>query len=235
MPYTPPLGSAVLFGTYSPDFPRPYNGLGFKFGGGYSPLAGKSLLANFPSSVADYIPPAGGAANFTALGTSTWVANGTVAVSFTAEGHAEYHTPSGIAHGDVAVSFTANGQAKHGVKGSGTASVSITGTGYAGHGIAGQGAASVSFSAAGVGRVARYELTGEVRYRGVLVNRTVRAYRRDTGALVGEQVTEAGKFKMHAGFEAREHYIIPVDLADIADDFAPPCANRVTSILAVDA
>lgn len=81
----------------------------------------------------------------------------------------------------------------------------------------------------------RYELRGEVRDQGVLVNRRVRAYRRDTGALVADADAIAGRFALHAGFEAREHYLVPVHLDDTATDYAPPCANRVLSVLAQDA
>jgi hypothetical protein len=235
MAYTPPLGTSADFSTLSLEFPVPYNGLGFFLGGGYTAPIGDSVQANFPAPPADYVFPLGTAANFTAIGDTVWVANGAASVSFTAEGHAEYQMPSGIAHGSASVSFTAEGHTQHGVNAHGSATVSFSASGAVGHGVAGLGAAAITFSAAGSGRVERYDLAGEVRLQSVLVNRTVRAYRRDTGALVGEQVTVGGRFKMHAGFAAREHYIIPVDLDDLAEDFAPPCANRVVSILAVDA
>lgn len=85
-----------------------------------------------------------------------------------------------------------------------------------------------------VGRVVRYELRGEVRDQGVLVNRTVRVYRRDTGALTAEGDTVSGAFAIHAGFAAGEYYLVPINLDPAATDFAPPCANRVTSVLAMD-
>lgn len=84
------------------------------------------------------------------------------------------------------------------------------------------------------GTVVRYELRGEVRIQGVLVDRRVRAYRRGDGALVAEQDTTAGAFRIHAGFAASEHYLVPVDMSAEATDFAPPCANRVLSVLADD-
>lgn len=83
--------------------------------------------------------------------------------------------------------------------------------------------------------VLRYELRGEVRDTGVLVDRRVRAYRRDTGTLIGEADTVAGRFRIHTGFEPREHYVVPIHLAVEATDYAPPCANRVLSVLAQDA
>lgn len=88
---------------------------------------------------------------------------------------------------------------------------------------------------AALGRVIRYELRGEVRDHGVLVERRVRAYRRDTGALVGEVDTVTGRFTIHVGFEAAEYYLVPVHLDAGATDYAPPCANRVVSVLAEDA
>lgn len=84
------------------------------------------------------------------------------------------------------------------------------------------------------GTVRRYELRGEVRDQGVLVNRRVRAHRRDTGALVAEADTVAGVFVLPAGFAADEYYLVPINLDAGATDFSPPCANRVTSVLAMD-
>lgn len=85
------------------------------------------------------------------------------------------------------------------------------------------------------GTVVRYELRGSVRNQGMLVERRVRAYRRDTGALVGEADTVGGYFQLHVGFEGREHYIVPVHLDETATDYSPPCVNRVVSVLAQDA
>lgn len=235
MPYTPPAGTAANFLTVVPGFPYPYNGLRFKLGGAYSAPTGNAVAADFPATPADYTPPLGSAANFISLGTSAWEANGAASVAFSAEGHAEYNAPTGISTGAATVPFSASANAAHGVKGGGAATVPIGGSATVGHGVAGSGAATVGVSVVGSGRVERYELTGEVRNQGILVNRTVRAYRRDTGELVGEQMTVAGRFKVHAGFAEREHYIIPIDLDNLAEDFVPPCANRVVSILAVDA
>lgn len=82
----------------------------------------------------------------------------------------------------------------------------------------------------------RYELSGEVRLAGVLVNRRVRAYRRSDGAFVAEADTVAGKFKVPAGFLATvEHYVVPIYLDDAATDWSPPTANRVLPVLAMDA
>lgn len=83
--------------------------------------------------------------------------------------------------------------------------------------------------------VQRYELRGAVRSNGVLVNRRVRAYRRDTGAMAGEADTVLGRFIIPAGSAPAEHYLIPIDLDAGASDYAPPAANRVVSVLAQDA
>lgn len=85
-----------------------------------------------------------------------------------------------------------------------------------------------------VGTVVRYELRGEVRDQGVLVNRRVRAHRRSDGALIAEGDTVAGVFALPVGFVADEYYLVPINLDAGATDFAPPCANRVTSVLAMD-
>lgn len=86
-----------------------------------------------------------------------------------------------------------------------------------------------------VGTVVRYQLRGEVRDQGVLVNRRVRAHRRSNGALAAEGDTLAGVFVLDVGFSADEYYVVPINLAADATDFTPPCANRVVSVLAMDA
>lgn len=144
----------------------------------------------------------------------------------------------GVAAAGAAVlgPVTAAAQVGHGVAAVGAAIIGpVSAAGVAAHGIAGAGAAIIgSIVAAGVALHPRYSLKGEVRLQGVLVNRLVRAYRLDTGALIGEQATDAGRFDIHAGFEAREHYILPLDMAEGATDWAPPAANHVLSVLAVD-
>lgn len=82
----------------------------------------------------------------------------------------------------------------------------------------------------------RYELSGEVRLAGVLVNRRVRAYRRSDGAFVAEADTVVGRFKVPAGFVSTvEHYVVPIHLDAGATDWSPPVANRVLPVLAMDA
>lgn len=158
---------------------------------------------------------------------------GAVTVGLSAEGAGEFVSPA-IGNGAVTVDLLAEGVGTHGVGGAGAVTVGLSASGTASHGVAGQGAATIDLSAAGVGHVERYELRGEVRKDGILVNRLVRAYRRDSGELVGEGMTVFGKFRIHVGFAEREHYIVPIDTANDAADWSPPCANRVLSILAQD-
>lgn len=130
----------------------------------------------------------------------------------------------------------ADGQVAHGVAITGAATLGpVTALGTMAHGISVAGAATLgAIAASGAVMHPRYSLKGEVRDGGVLVNRLVRAYRLDTGALVGEQTTTAGRFDMHAGFAEREHYILPLDMSEGATDWTPPTANHVLSELAVD-
>lgn len=123
----------------------------------------------------------------------------------------------------------------HGVVATVSAHVTITAAAVGAHGVTGGIVAALPIVAALDMLVPRYELRGEVRLGGVLVNRRVRAYLRGTGAMVGEADTVAGKFALHAGFAAAEHYITPVDLSAGATDWLPPTANRVVSVLALDA
>lgn len=106
--------------------------------------------------------------------------------------------------------------------------------GVGSHGVAGSCECSIGFSVEGEAVHVRYDLKGEVRFGGALVNRRVRAYRRSDGALVAERDTIAGSFVIPVGFVEDEFYILPINMATDADDFAPPCSNRVTSILAMD-
>jgi hypothetical protein len=122
----------------------------------------------------------------------------------------------------------------HGVACVGAASVAVSAGLAAAHGVAGAGVGQVTLAANIAAIHERYELRGEVRVGGVLVNRRVRAHRRDTGALTGEGDTVAGRFRIHTGFVPAEHYIVPVHLDDAATDWLPSVANRVLSVLAQD-
>lgn len=134
----------------------------------------------------------------------------------------------------VAVAGAAS--AAHGGAAGLAATVPVTAGAAAAHGVAASALAGVGLRASIAALVERYEMRGEVRLAGILVNRRVRAYRRDTGALVGEADTVAGHFRVHAGFVAGvEHLVLPIDLTADATDWAPPAANRVVPVLAMDA
>lgn len=161
-------------------------------------------------------------------------ANGAFSAGFEFSGEATHITPV-IGAGAFSVDFAPAGEAAHGIAGAGSITLDFSPAGTAAHGVAGSGAVSIGFGIAGDAVHERYELRGEVRYQGVLVNRQVRAYRRDTGELIGQSITTAGRFAVPVGFTPAEHYIIPIDPANDAEDFAPPTANRVMSVLAMDA
>ena len=80
----------------------------------------------------------------------------------------------------------------------------------------------------------RYEVRGEVRLGGVLVNRRVRCSKRATGELMGQADTVAGVYRVHAGFDEAEVYVTAIDLAEAATDWIPPTANRLVPVLASD-
>ncbi len=146
---------------------------------------------------------------------------------------------SDVAHGVAvagvaAVSVTADLSSVHGVAVAAAATVPVQALQNAVHGVALDGIAAIGTTAAAAITVARYELRGEVRLSGVLVNRRVRAYSRASGALLGEADTSVGKFRVHTGFVAAECYATPIDLSDGAVDWLPPTANRITSVLALD-
>lgn len=136
--------------------------------------------------------------------------------------------------GYAALALAPLGHGAHGVSGSGHAVLALSSAAQGAHGVAGAGSAAIPISVAGVAVHQRYELRGEVRLGGVLVNRRVRAYARDTGALLGEADTVAGKFRVHAGFAAIECYATPIDLSPGATDWLPPTANRILAVLASD-
>ena len=79
-------------------------------------------------------------------------------------------------------------------------------------------------------------MRGEVRLTegGLLVQRRVRVYSRETGALVGQGDSVGGYFRVPCDLNSAEYVILPIDLSESATDFAPPVANRVTSVLARD-
>lgn len=160
---------------------------------------------------------------------------GTALIGIGGEAHGTYTSIVIVGNGAALIDTTGEAHGTHGVRGHGSATIEITAEAHGKHGVRAHAEALIDITASAHGTVVRYELKGEVRSQGILVNRLVRAYRRDTGELVGEASTIAGKFRMHVGFAEREHYIVPLDPAAEAVDWSPPCANRVLSILAQDA
>lgn len=233
MAYTPPNGSAANFtalGYYEPGAIRH----AFRFPA-ETFTAPNGNAANFV--LPWFIYPGASEVDFAELPSGpvqTVEGTGAVTVEMSAAGDGTVPISEVDGTGTTTIDFVVDGAGAHGVAGSGDAAIDVSASGASAHGVAGSGDTSISMSVTGEGVVERYELTGEVRLQGILVNRLVRAYRRDTGELVGELNTTAGRFKIPVGFVAREHYLIPVDTSNEATDWAPPCANRVMSVLAMD-
>jgi hypothetical protein len=204
----------------------------------YTPPSGNAANASWVDAPA-YIPPAGNAANVTWLvGTSggvTGSASGTVALIGSGSGtHSAPVIQTVEGTGSVSLLVAAVGQGMHGVAGIASGAVDCTGAGTGAHGVAGVASSALSIAGSGVAVHERYELRGEVREGGVLVNRRVRAYLRITGAFVSEADTIVGRFAVKVGFTPAEHYVTPIDLRDIASDWLPPTANRIVPVLAYD-
>lgn len=148
---------------------------------------------------------------------------------------ATFDAVHGVATDGIAtVPVTADLSAAHGVALSATAVIEVVALQDLAHGVALDSIASVALAAAANIEVERYELRGEVRLAGVLVNRRVRAYLRSSGALLGESDTAVGRFRVHTGFAPAECYVTPIDMTEGATDWLPPTANRITSVLAMD-
>lgn len=241
MPYTPPAGNALNISWQgAPVYTAP---AGAALAFSWAPT-GATAVGNAPLSL--------GASGVASHGVA---ALGAVALAFGASGVVEHLAPDVVGVGSAQLPLAGSGVASHGVSSAGAAllalgadSVAAHGVSAAGvgalqlgaagigaHGVAGSADAELGLSGAGVGTVVRFELRGEVRDQGVLVNRRVRAYSRSTGALVAEADTVAGVFALPVGFVADEFYLVPVNLDPAATDYAPPCANRVSSVLAMDA
>lgn len=218
---------------------------------------GEYALGEVPESAQGFV--ATGAVTLDIVGAATGVhgiqGTGIAALDLSAAAEGEYQNISVSGTGDAALAITAAATGAHGAAGSGAFTLDLASDGAAAHGVSSSAEAGITFTAdatgahgvsgtasitlgvvaAAVGVHERYEVRGEVRLAGVLVNRQVRAYRRDTGAMVGEAATVAGRFQLHTGFTAAEHYVVPIDLAEGATDWMPPVANRVLSVLAMDA
>lgn len=219
----------------------------------YTPPAGNA--ANFTwVGAATYTAPAGNAANFTwAPSGSTGVGSGALlstgsgaaahgvsgagagALAFVGAAYAEHSEPGMVGVGDGTLDFAGSGVAAHGISGDASGTLAIIGAAAAAHGVAGEGSGSITFIGGGAAFHPRYEVRGEVRLSDVLVNRRVRCYKRESGELVGQADTVAGKYRVPAGFDDGEVYVVAIHLDDAASDWIPPAANRLVPILAEDA
>jgi hypothetical protein len=180
-----------------------------------------------------YTPPGATAVDFTFTpGAYTPPGSAAVTFSFGASGT----TPAGTMAGALAI--TGEVLASHTVPthtGTMAGALAIEGEAAGRHGTTGQAAATLTQLGAITAVHPRFELKGVVLDAGTPVDRRVRAYLRSTGALAYETDTTAGAFTIAAGWAVNEYYLIPVDLANDATDWAPPVANRVLSALKVDA
>lgn len=178
-----------------------------------------------------YTPPSGSAVNGSWSGAPAYTApaGGAVDVTWLA---------AVLGSGSGVIPITGSGVGTFGavVTGVGSGVIAIAGAGTGRHGVRGTGVGGIWLLAgAGAGVHTRYELRGEVRLGGVLVNRRVRAYLRSSGELLGQADTVAGRFRVHAGFVEAECYVTPIDLDSGAVDWLPPTANRLLPVLADDA
>jgi hypothetical protein len=186
--------------------------------------------------VPTYAPPDGDALDFSFVpaGPTTVEGDGALLLDFIAEGSGVHGTAT-QGDGALVLDFAPSGEGAVGVVGTGAVTLDFAAAASGLHGITGYGSVVLNLTGAGAAQHTRYELRGEVRLGGVLVNRRVRAYLRSSGALVSQADTVAGKFNLPAGFAEDEFYVTPIDLDSGATDWKPPTANRVLSVLADDA
>lgn len=220
MSYTPPVGNLASVSWVGAS--------------AYTPLAGGAANAAWAESGVTGV--GAGAVPFTGAGTAahgvTGAGSGTLPLSGT--GSAE-HSVAGVGGaGDGALDFMGGGSATHGIAGVAAGALSFAGAGTAVHGISTTGAGALGFTGACVALHLRYEVRGEVRLGGALVNRRARCYKRASGELAGQADTVVGKYRVHAGFDDAEVYVTAIDMADSATDWIPPTANRLVPVLADD-
>lgn len=146
------------------------------------------------------------------------------------------HGVRATADGHLPITLSGSATARHGVRAVLSGSVPLAGGAAARHGVRGVAAGGVSLGGSVASTHVRYEVRGEVRLTegGLLVQRRVRVYSRETGALVGQGDSVGGYFQVPCDLAPAEYVILPIDLSESATDFAPPVANRVTSVLARD-
>lgn len=180
------------------------------------------------------VPLSGGAIATTENGARIANALGTVPLGGAAIAR---HGVRAAAAGTLPITLGGSAQARHGVRAIAAGAIPLHGSAPARHGVraVAQGALPLS-GVAGVTH-ARYEVRGEVRLSpgGLLVQRHVRVYARDTGALVAAANSVGGYFRVACALEPAEYVVLPIDLSPDATDFVPPVANRVLSVLAQDA
>lgn len=200
------------------SYTRPLgNAANAKFGGAYTRPAGNAADASFQTAPAGVSGAGAGVLAFAGAATAAHGITGAAAgvLAFTGSGAGEHTNPS--------------------VEGAGDGTLAFTGAGTAAHGIAATGAGAIGFTGACVAVHLRYEVRGEVRLGGVLVNRRVRCYKRSTGEMMGQADTAAGLYRVHAGFDDGEVYTLAIHLDEAAMDWIPPTANRLVPVLAEDA
>lgn len=256
MSYTRPDGDAADFALTGYTAPGG-TGVQARFpASSYTAPTGNNINAQFGAA---YTRPLGDAVDFSFEPPAATVPEGVVAfsvdVTFDVAAEHDEEVPAGVVDFSVSVTFdvaaehelpiheaevaftvdvSAQVQASHGITGTAEFAVDVSAEVEGVHGITGTAAFTIDVSVDVTASHPRYVLKGEVRDGGVLVNRTVRAYLRSSGALIGEQLTDAGRFDIHAGWAPAEHYLLPIDLDSGATDFTPPAANRVLSVLAED-
>lgn len=220
MSYTPPAGNAADFS---------WVGVA-----AYTPPAGNA--ADFSWAPTGYTAVAAGTLDFTGALISTHGVSGVAAgpLGFTGSFIAEHGVDAVTGAIAGALDFTGSATAWHGVSGAGAGQLSWSGALAAVHGVSGAVSGAMGFSGAAVALHLRYEVRGEVRLGGVLVNRRVRCYKRASGELMGQADTAGGRYRVHAGFDDAEVYTMAIDLAGSATDWIPPAANRLVPVLADD-
>src|SRR3990167_6206445 len=220
MSYTRPLGNAA----------------NAQFGGAYTRPAGNAADASFQTVPTGTVGTGAGTLTFTGAATAAHGITGTAAgvLAFTGEGAGEHINPSVEGVGAGTLPFTGAATAAHGIAGAAAGALAFTGSAAAAHGISATGAGAIGFTGACVALHMRYEVRGEVRMGGILVNRRVRCYKRSTGELTGQADTAAGLYRVHAGFDDAEVYTLSIHMDEAATDWIPPTANRLVPVLADD-
>lgn len=176
----------------------------------YTPPASDAVAFEFPGTA--YTAPAGDAVAFAFAPPPT--ATVAAVLPITADVEADYSAPTASGTVDAVLPLVAAVQADSGYLSTVTAVLPIT--------------ASIA------ALLPRYILKGVVKDGNTLVDRRVRVYRRSTGELVTQGDTTGGSFEFAVGTTQDEYLILPVDLSAGATDWAPPCANRVLSVLLTD-